>query len=74
MSNQYPEYIMKILREMNDLDPDNHLHDGALQSMDRREVFAKVLEWEGIIGFEYAILGWIRDIFKVDVTDKDSFL
>lgn len=74
MSNQYPEYIMKILREMNDLDPNDHLYDGALQSMGRREVFAKVLEWEGIIGYDYTILNWIRDIFKVDVTDKDSFL
>jgi hypothetical protein len=39
----------------------------AVQSMPPNEVFGLVLQWEGIIGYDYKIKSWIKDIYGVDL-------
>ena len=73
-SKRYPEHIMKIIREVHGIEPVNHNYDAAFQLLEPVEVFKQVLEWEGIIGYDHQILVWIRDIFKVDVVNNESFL
>lgn len=66
-SNQYPEYIMRMLREHEGLEPDNHNHDAVFQHMAPSDVFSKVLEQEGFVNHDWTIKKWIRDIYKVNL-------
>lgn len=68
---KYPYHIMKRVRQTFALEPDDTSMDGEINSMSRMEVFAKVLEWEGIIGYEYSIIDWVESIFKVDLGEED---
>lgn len=63
MNNNYPEHILKILREAEGLE--DKTRDHLLQEMYPEAVLEAVLQNEGIIGYVYEILGWIEDIFKV---------
>lgn len=68
MNHNYPEYIMRTIRETHDLDEDDVSRDREFQRLFPREVFEKMLEWEGIVGYGHQILSWIEDIFKVKLT------
>lgn len=68
---KYPYHIMQKVRQAFDLEPDDTSMDMEINSMSRMEVFAKVLEWEGIIGYEYSIIDWVESIFKVDLGEED---
>lgn len=65
MNQNYPEYIMKKLREWDDLDVNDKSRDDELQELSPEEAFDRVLSYEGIFGYRASILGWIEDIFKV---------
>ena len=65
MNQNYPEYIMRMLRSWEGLAEDNTSYDSIVQEQSPYMVFAKVLEHEGIIGYHDSILAWIADIFKV---------
>lgn len=65
MNQNYPEYIMRKLREWEGLNEDNTTHDELLQEMSPESALAKVLEYEGIIGYHDSILQWIEDIYKI---------
>ena len=58
---------MNSVRQTLDLDPDDMSEDDRMNKMSKQQVFRRMLEWEGIIGYEYRILGWIEDIFGVDL-------
>ena len=65
---QYPEYIMQKIRQYRGLGEFNTSQDGILQAMSHDEAFAAVLNWEGIIGYEYQIKDWIQYIYGVTLT------
>lgn len=65
MNHNYPEHIVKKLRELDGLDEDNNSKDTEFQEMSPQEVFDAVLRYEGIIGYGFTILSLIEDIFKV---------
>lgn len=65
--NKYPENIMRILRERKGLEPDDNHCDAELQHMSREEVFSEVLNWDGLIHYDWRIRCWIMDIFKIDI-------
>lgn len=67
--NIYPEYVMKNVRQNLGLEPDDTSMDSEINDMSKREVFARCLEWEGIIGYEYKILSLVSEIFGVDLMD-----
>lgn len=67
--NTYPEYIMQNVRQNLGLESDDTSMDSEINNMSKREVFARCLEWEGIIGYEYKILSLINEIFCVDLMD-----
>lgn len=74
MNQNYPEYIMKKVREFNYLNEEDTSRDEEFQSMSPEEVFDQVLKYDGIIGYRYTILRWIADIFKVklDILGDDQ--
>lgn len=64
-----PEYIMQKLRQRRGLEPDDTSMDDVLKALPNEKVFDEVLTWEGLIHYGETILGWISDIFDVDLWD-----
>jgi hypothetical protein len=62
---KYPDYIMQKLRQRRGLEPYNTSQDADINLMSKHEAFGGCLEWEGIIGYEYAITYWIQDIYGI---------
>ena len=65
---KYPSYIMEIVRQHLGLEPYDTSRDSEISEMSHDAVFEHVLEWEGIIGYQYTIPGWIKDIYGVELT------
>lgn len=70
MSNKYPEYILKTLRQRWDLDENDTSSDDELNKMDKDTAFRNVLNWKGFLGrWDIDIKNWIRDIYGVDLNE-----
>ncbi len=65
---RYPNNIMEIVRQHLGLEDSDTSRDVEINGMSPNSVFAHVLEWEGIIGYQYTIPGWIKDIYGVELT------
>ena len=70
MNHNYPENILEVLRERNELEEDDTSMDEYFQTISPDEVFDEILEWEGIIGYTHEILSWIQDIYKVRLNNQ----
>jgi hypothetical protein len=68
--NKYPEYIMKSLRQRNDLEPLDTSLDEEIYLMSNNEAMDEVLNWKGLIGYGSMIRGLIRDIYGIDLNDE----
>ena len=67
----YPEYILRYLRQRWGMKSDDTSRDEMFQSMEPRAVFGEVLIWNGLLGgWDSQIIGWIKDIFGVDLEGK----
>ena len=69
-NSRYPERIIRLLRLRMMLNGnDTHLDD-YFQSLSPSHVFLWVLEQNGlIIGWDYQIKGWIKDIYGIDLDE-----
>lgn len=65
----YPEYIMKKLRQRLGLEEDDTSRDTEINMYSPNEAFEGVLEWEGILGYAFYIKMWIEDIYKIDLDE-----
>ena len=64
----YPEYVLRYLRQRWGMKPDDTRRDEIFQGMDSKRVFSEVLIWNGLLsGWDRQIIGWIKDIFGVDL-------
>lgn len=68
MNHNYPEYILKVLREREGMEEDDTSMDETFQDYNPDEVIRHMLEWEGICGYTSTILGWIADIYGIKLT------
>lgn len=64
----YNEAILERVRQRLGLEPWDTTRDSEIEGMSRDSVFHHVLEWEGIIGYDYQIRNWIEDIYGVNVS------
>lgn len=64
---KYPENIMRMVRGSLDLEPNDTSRDGEVEAMSKREVFDSVCNWEGLVGYGSTILGWIKQIYDIDL-------
>lgn len=69
MNQNYPESILKILRQRKGLEEDDTSRDKEFTEMSPDAVFEEVLEWEGIQGYCWWILCKIRDIYGMYLMD-----
>lgn len=69
MNHNYPEHIMKTLRQRIGLEEDDKSQDAELQMLTPQEALSECLEWEGIRGYTSWILNVIRDTFKVKLVN-----
>lgn len=65
----YPENIMRKLRQRLDLEEDDTSRDKEINMYSPNEAFEEVLLWEGFIGYTEYIKMWIEDIYKVDLNE-----
>ena len=63
----FPEHILAKLRQRRDLDVGDTSMDAAFNRCPPRLVFSEVCEWEGFLGYTSTILGWIEDVFGVEL-------
>lgn len=66
---KYPDHIMEKVRQRLGLEPHDTSRDADINNMSQDEVFQHCLYWEGIIGYENTIKGWIKDIYGVELGD-----
>jgi len=65
---KYSDEVMGMVRQRLGAEDENDTSkDDKIESMSKHEVFAACLEWEGIIGYDYKILGWINNIFLTNL-------
>lgn len=65
---EYPEYILRYLRQRWGMKPDDTSRDEMFQSMEPKRVFGEVVHWNGLLGgYDITITKWIKDIFGVDL-------
>ena len=67
---KYPENIMRMVRESLDLEPDDTRRDGEIDLMTNREIFEAICNYEGLIGYADTIIGWINQIYGVDLRNE----
>ena len=70
MNQNYPEYILKKLRIFNGLEEEDTSRDEEFQELPPEEAFDQVMKFDGIIGYRYTMLRWIKDIFGVDLSSN----
>lgn len=70
---KYPDYIMEKVRQHLGLEPYDTSRDEEINNVSRDLVFQHVLEWEGIIGYDYQIRSWIENIYGVNVSTFGVF-
>lgn len=64
---KYPEYIMSYVRQNMGLDSDDTSKDDFINSMNKKDVFDRVLNWNGIVGYSSQIKGWIEEIYGIEL-------
>lgn len=72
MDNNYPEYIMRNVRQTLDIGAYDPSLDDTINNMPKLEVLRRYWQWEGIIGYETEMIRVIEAIFGVNIfTDED---
>lgn len=64
---KYPEYIMSYVRQNMGLDSDDKSKDDLINSMNKKDIFDRVLDWNGIIGYAGQIKGWVEDVYGIEL-------
>ena len=70
MNHNYPNYVLKVLRQKFGKSEDDTSMDEYFQTISPDEVFNEILEWEGFLGYTHKILSWIQDIYKVRLNNQ----
>ena len=65
--NKYPEYIMCYVRQYLGLNPNDTSEDDAINAMAESEIFSRVCDWNGLLGYGDTIRVWIKDVFGKDL-------
>ncbi|MDF2615411.1 MAG: hypothetical protein K0Q47_66 [Sedimentibacter sp.] len=61
----YPEEIMGLVRQALGVPEDDDSKDERIKKMTKHNVFRKILQWEGIVGYEFYIKSWIEQIWNI---------
>jgi hypothetical protein len=67
--NDYPEYILRKLRQREGLEEEDTSMDTELKNMSPSVAFNEVCTWEGLCGYGDTIEGWIADIYGIDLQE-----
>lgn len=69
-AKRYPESIMKYLRQRIGLEEYDFSKDDELNKMSPNDVFANVVEWNGLIGgYADTIKQWVYHIYGIDLDE-----
>jgi hypothetical protein len=59
--------MSRVRQQMGLEDENDTSRDGEIQQMSKSEVFEKCLIWEGILGYDYLITEWVKNIWGVEL-------
>lgn len=62
---EYPENIMKCVRQNLGLDEMDASRDLEIYSMSRKEILNAVCTWNGLIEYGCTVAGWVEDIWQI---------
>ncbi len=65
---KYRNYIMEKVRQHLGLEYYDTSRDAEINDMAHNDIFYHCLEWEGIIGYDLTIRGWVVDIYGVTLS------
>ena len=68
---KYPENIMRMVRGNLELELDDTSRDEEIEAMSKQEVFDRVCNWDGLIGYSTTIKSWINQIYGINL-DKEE--
>lgn len=71
MNQNYPDWMMRKLREAIAEDENDTSKDEYISQMSPVSAFKHLLEYEGIIGYDNEILSWIEGLFKIRLDPMD---
>lgn len=70
MLNNYPEYILQMLRQRKGLGEDDARLDNELNNMSKDIAFRQILNWNGLLGrWDIDIKDWIKGIYEIDLNE-----
>ncbi|HDR7922606.1 hypothetical protein [Bacillus paranthracis] len=73
LKSTYPLHLIETVRRSLGLDKDDTSMDNTILEMDKSEVFAGVVQWNGLLGgYDVTIKDWIKDIYGIDLDDIDK--
>ena len=67
--DKYPMVIWDVRKNMG-LDLSDESLDDKILAMPKKEVLARYLEWNGIIGYTDTILGAVSEIYEIELEEK----
>jgi len=67
--DKYPMVIWDVRKNMG-LDLSDESLDAEILAMPKKEVLARYLEWNGIIGYTDTILGAVSEIYEIELEEK----
>ncbi|WP_242248330.1 hypothetical protein [Bacillus cereus group sp. BfR-BA-01328] len=69
----YPLHLIESVRKNLGLNKDDTSMDSTILAMDKSEVFACIVQWNGLLGgYDVTIKDWIKDIYDVNLDDIDK--
>lgn len=68
---RYPEYMMCQLRQRLGLeDKYDTQYDEEINNMSSDKVFEHLLNWNGLVGWDYKIKDWVKMIYGVELNNE----
>jgi hypothetical protein len=68
----YPEYILKKLRQREDLEATDKSKDNIFNQLSPDQVFDEVCNWEGLINYSHTIKRWVKDVYGINLNGSDK--
>lgn len=69
-NHTYNEDVMRALRQMKNLEPEDTSLDSEIMQMEKREIFNHYCQWNGLLGcWSDCLLDAIENIFNVELSN-----
>jgi hypothetical protein len=68
----YSNDIMRNVRQALGYEEDDDIADNEIREMSKSDILGKVLQWEGIVGYESSIISYVQEIWNVNLDSLEE--